>query len=208
MKKHTGFTLLEILIALVIFAILGVLTAMSLHRTIKANKALNRQDKRVAQLQLAMTLMRRDLLQAIDRPIINASGGKSATFVGSGSSLQFTRAGLLNPFGVSRRTDMQRVSYQLSDSKLERLTWTVLDQSPKSQPLVQTLLSGVSSLTWSFVQANNKTANSWPAGSIDGKPVPLPKAVLLKMQVKGEGEIDGVFPVPAIGVVHATSTTS
>lgn len=205
MRQQPGFTLIEIMIALVIFAILGVLAAMSLHQTIQNDQALNVRDKRLTQLQLAITLIRRDVLQAIDRPIINAHNEKSAAMVGGGASLELTRTGLFNPLSVSERTDMQRIGYRLSQGILERLTWTALDQPPKATPEAMSLIDNVESLTWSFVDANNKTVDHWPSGKQNAPS--LPKAVLLKIQVRGEGEIDGVFQVTAVGVIRDTSTT-
>ena len=199
MKKQTGFTLIEILIALLIFAILGVLTAVGLRQTIENNNALKIQNKSLQQLQLAMTLIRRDLIQVINRPVINANNRQESAFIGSSDALSFTRTGLFNPFDVSHRTDMQRVGYLLDGNKLIRLTWQVLDQPPGAKPLRQTLLTGITDLKWSFVDMRNKTVDSWPGGSSDGQST-IPKAVLLRMQVKGEGEIDGVFPITFMGV--------
>lgn len=209
-KRHAGFTLIEIMIALVIFAIIGVLAALSLHQTIENNKALNIQDQRLMQLQLALTLIRRDIIQAINRPVISADGGKTAAFTGSGSSIQLTRAGLINPFDVSKRTDMQRVGYALSKGSLVRQTWVELDRAPNAKPESQTLLNDVTSLEWKFIDRKHQTQSSWPASSNDAQqlPEPLPRAVLLTMHIKNEGEIDGVFPVPAQGGVSATTDTT
>lgn len=200
-KSAAGFTLLEILIALVIFAIIGILTTLSLHRIIGNNKALNKQDQRVMQLQMAITLIRRDLLQALNRPIIDSSGNQSVAFSGSGSELSFTRAGLVNPLGFARRSDMQRISYNLSDTALVRSTWTVLDQPAGAKPQRKKLIDHVNMLSWSFVDSENKKHDSWPPSSEGNQQAisPLPKAVLLTMSIKGEGEVDGVFPVPATG---------
>src|SRR3989338_4904860 len=68
MKKNRGFTLIEIIVALFIFAIVGVLAAMSLNTMIRAHKRLDVADSHLLQLEISMTMMRRDIAQIIDRP--------------------------------------------------------------------------------------------------------------------------------------------
>src|SRR3990167_4596785 len=103
-----GFTLIEILVALMIFAIMGVLAAMSLQSMIRTHSVLKKADASLMQLQITMTLMRRDLIQAIDRSIVNSDGRMEAAFVATGGNqIVFTRTGLQNPFNISVQSNMQ-----------------------------------------------------------------------------------------------------
>lgn len=209
-RSHSrGFTLIEILVALMIFAIMGVLAAMSLHSIIRTREQLKKSDHQLLQLQIAMTLLRRDISQVIDRKIRDSNGDQEAAFLGSGSSeIVFTRTGLINPFNTAQQSNMQRVGYVLQGNNLVRLTWDVLDQPPSAQPESQVILSNVQSLQWQFITDNGSTSPSWPltAGSNMQKEnsSDLPKVVLLVMHLKNEGVVQGVFPVPARGF-NATS---
>ena len=199
-----GFTLIEILIALVIFAIMGVLAAMSLHSIIRTREQLKKSDHQLLQLQITMTLLRRDMSQAINRNIRDANGNEESAFsASSDGDIVFTRAGLTNPFDMNRQSDMQRVGYKLQGDKLVRLTWDVLDQAPHSQPESQTILSNVQSLQWQFIGDNGTTSLNWPPASkinlSDVYQSPLPKVVLLVVKIKNEGILQGVFPIPARG---------
>lgn len=214
MNKQSGFTLIEILIALVIFAIIGVLAAISLHNVIRSKTALNSQEKGITQLQISMTMLRRDLLQAVNRPIVNASNSTELAFVGGGSQISFTRAGIINPENLFQRTDLQRISYTLQDDNLVRQTWDVLDQSPKSLADTQNLMK-TESVLFRFVDQNNKIVNSWPEppppkqpdqpNQTTDLPPPMPSAVLVSVTVKGMGTIEGVFPTPSTGAGNATT---
>lgn len=205
-----GFTLIEILVALVIFAIMGVLAAMSLQSMIRTHSMLKKSDASLTQLQIAMTLMRRDIIQVIDRPIIDSDGSIEAAFVGSGGNqIVFTRTGLQNPLNISAQSNMQRVGYTLEDDKLIRLTWDVLDQPPRAEPEKQILFDRVQSLQWQFLTDKNQLVSSWPPAQGSNLKMQnqssLPKAVFMVMHIKNEGVIQGVFPVPARGISNATS---
>lgn len=197
--KHSGFTLLEILIALIIFAIIGVVAAMSLHDMLNAHKKIDMQENRLSQLAITMVMMRRDIAEIINRPVFDVLGHRQAAVTTNQlqGGLVFTRTGIVNPLQLSQRSTMQRVGYVLQDNKLYRFTWPRLDMPPRGRPMKKQLLAGVSTLQWQFVSLAGKTANVWPIGAIST----LPKAILMVMRVKGFGVIQGVFPVPAQGHV-------
>lgn len=206
-----AFTLIEILIALIIFSIVGILAAMSLHSMIRTHSMLQKKDTVITQLQLAMTMMRRDIAQTIDRPIIDSDGSQEAAFVGTGDNqIVFTRTGLQNPMSVSARSNMQRIGYELEGDQLVRSTWNVLDQPPRSVAEKQVLLHHVQSLQWQFLTDQNQTVSQWPPAAGSNLQMQnqssLPKAVLMVMQIKNEGILQGVFPIPAKGVMHETTT--
>ena len=210
-KNHYGFTLIEILIALVIFAIVGVMAAMSLHTMIRANNALKLADRRLTQLQITMTLLRRDLTQMINRPVMDTDGSQVPAMLASGTTdISFTRTGFSDPFLVNQRSDMRRMSYILQGNKLVRLTWTALDRPPKAQPETQVLLTGVQNIEWQLIADDGHTTRIWPPafGSVmqqESDNSPLPRAVLMVMHIAGLGVVQGVFPVPARGVYANTT---
>ncbi len=205
-----GFTLIEILIALVIFAIMGVLAAMSLQSMIRTHSMLKKSDASLTQLQIAITLMRRDIIQVIDRPIIDSDGTSEAAFVGTGGNqIVFTRTGLQNPLNISMQSNMQRVGYVLEGDKLIRLTWDVLDQPPRAEPEKQVLLNHVQSLQWQFLTDKNQLVSTWPPAQGSNLKMQnqssLPKVVEMVMHIENQGVVQGIFPIPARGVAHAAS---
>lgn len=207
MKRTRGFTLIEILVALMIFAIMGVLAAMSLHSIIRTHMQLKKTDHQLLQLQVTMTLLRRDIAEVINRSARDASGNSESAFSSQNNEILLTRTGLLNPFHANRQSDMQRVGYVLRDGDLVRLTWDVLDQPPHAVPESQIMLSGVQSLQWQFIAADGATSSVWPP-AVNSKNLkiqtenlsPLPKVVLVVMHIKNMGILQGVFPIPARGV--------
>jgi len=204
MQKNKGFTLIEILIALMIFAIMGVLAARSLQSIIRVHNALKKDNRQTMELMMTMTLLRRDISEAINRPVLSNSGVSTPALSASGSQLIFTRTGLLNPFNESRQSNMQRIGYVLKGDQLTRLSWDVLDAAKNTQPESQVLLSGVESIKWQYIASNGEKSSVWPLPQdlpkIQQKPVdPLPVVVLMVMQLKGQGVLQGVFPIPGRG---------
>ncbi len=212
MKKQTGFTLIEILIALMIFAIVGVMAAISLHRMIRTTTALKAADNQLMQLQVAMTLLRRDTAQMINRPVINNDGSQDPAMAASGDNkISFTRTGMSNPFSVNVRSNMQRVAYNLERGQFVRLTWTVLDLPPGQKGEKQVLLDNVQSLSWQFIAGDGHTTTIWPPAfnsvmQKQSNDSPLPKAILMVMQMQDGSIIQGVFPVVARGI-NATAAS-
>lgn len=213
MKKRNGFTLIEILIALIIFAIVGVMAAMSLHTMIRANNALKLADRKLRQLQMTMTLLRRDFSQIINRPVIDIDGSQVPAVLAPGTTtITFTRTGFSDPFLVNQRSDMRRITYALQGDQFVRLTWTALDRPPRAQPETQVLLTGVTHLEWQMIADDGYTTRIWPpaAGSVMSKESdnsPLPRRILMVMQVQGLGLVQGIFPVPATGIPTNVNTT-
>src|SRR3990167_1782815 len=211
MSKNNGFTLIEILVALLIFAIMGVLAAKSLQAMIRSHRALEATNTELIQLNLTMALLRRDISQIIDRSVMDGAGGKDPAFSDSSNGIIFTRTGLINPMGIAERSDMQRIDYAFRENALVRLTWSVLDQPPKAEPETQVLLKNIASIEWQFLGKNNQTSPSWPPAmqkNSAGKsvaPQDLPRAVLMVLHMENGAVIPGVFPVPARGVLNASN---
>lgn len=210
-RKLSGFTLVEILVALMIFAIVGVLAAMSLRAMIRTHHALQKTDTQLLQLQITMYRLRQDIAQIINRPIIDSNDNIEAALVGiNENKIIFTRTGVQNPLHISAKSNMQRVSYVLEKNKLLRLTWPVLDQAPDTKPESQVLLNHVQSVQWQFLTDHHQWVSFWPPANESNlqkeNTSPLPKAIAMVMHIKNQGVVQGVFPIPARGFVNETAT--
>jgi general secretion pathway protein J len=213
MQKNKGFTLIEILIALMIFAIMGVLAARSLQSIIRVHGALKKDNHQTMQLMMTMTLIRRDIAEAINRPVLSDAGVSTPAFTASESQIVFTRTGLLNPFNDSRQSNMQRIGYVLKGDQLTRLSWDVLDAAKNTQPESQVLLRGVESIKWQCIASDGEKTSTWPLPEdlpkIQQKPVdPLPAVVLMVITLKGQGVLQGIFPIPGRGYDASTQSTA
>ena len=69
MNRRHGFTLIEVMVALAVFAILSAMTSQALYHAFDTRARVNEQANQLNAIQLAMTLIRRDTQQIIERSI-------------------------------------------------------------------------------------------------------------------------------------------
>lgn len=210
-KQH-GFTLIEILIALMIFAIIGVMVAIGLRNVINQNQRVEAADNRLQLLEVAETIVRQDINNIIDRPIRNRDNHWLPSVMLKDNIIEFTRGGLSNPLNPIQQSDLERLSYSLKDGKLIRRIWPVLDRVLALQPQQMTLLTGVSQLKIVAYDADSQAQISWPIKTGTSKfasslPFYLPKAIKVSFVLVGQGKIDIIINIPSRGyLTHAIRT--
>ena len=165
MKQVRGFTLVELMVALTITAIIMVIAYGGL-RTITNNEDHSRAaDKRLRQVQLAMRIMEQDFTQLEPRPVRDGLGGVQPPLLAGPQNVPpivFTRGGWSNPLGLTRSTE-QRVAYSLEDGKLMRSWWPELDGQAQVVPAKEPLLEGVDSVKIQYMDPSSKTFQDvWP----------------------------------------------
>ncbi|MDA1074456.1 MAG: prepilin-type N-terminal cleavage/methylation domain-containing protein, partial [Proteobacteria bacterium] len=74
MKRARGFTLLEMLVVLGVFAVVGVISAQLVQSTLSNHETMNERGARLAEIQRAMMVMSRDILQLSDRGVRDILG--------------------------------------------------------------------------------------------------------------------------------------
>jgi len=192
-RPARGFTLLELLVALSIFALIGALAYSGLSGVLETRKQAQHKAEQLAALQLAFFFIERDLEQASTRGVRDILGdAQPALRVNQDKTLELTRGGWRNP-GAVARSHLQRVAYQLKEGALLRLTWPVLDQAQNSAPREAVLLSGVKTFEARFYDQALAVQSGWPASA--GNARPLPRAVEISIEPEGFGRVTRLFRV-------------
>lgn len=210
-RYQSGFTLIEILVAVAIFGLIGVVSGQLLMRVVQAQQVSEARADRLAQVQRALATFERDVLQAVERPIRDQFGDpQPAMRLTPGGSFEFTRDGWSNPLGLAR-SDLQRVAWELNaEGYLERQFWVVLDRAQDSTPRSQRILEEVEELTVQLLDAEGGTWDAWPvddraagltrlpgevtADASNGGPELV--AVRLALAVPPFGRIERLLPLP------------
>jgi len=189
-----GFTLLELLVALAIFAVMAAAIYSSLAMLIRTSDRLDQAGKSLKELQQAMQTMGRDLGQVSNRPVRGPYDSELPPLLwpGTEEQLEMTSGGRRNPLGQAR-CSLQRVAFRLRGGKLERLSWPVLDQAQDSAPFIQPLLDGVRSFEVSFLAGRDRTFPEWPPAIPPPEITALPRAVRVVMEVDGWGRLERIF---------------
>jgi len=199
MRRNTGFTLLELLVSLSIFALIGVMAYGGLQSVMIQLDRTGEASQQLADLQKAYRIMQRDLEQMVDRKIRNEYGDTIDGLVGGRgfTGVEFSRAGHPNPAGFLR-SDLQRVAYVPDQDTLLRQSWRVLDRAQDSRPDEQVLVEGISRFTMRFLGNANEWMETWPP-PVQGSSATasaLPQAVEVELELDNFGIIYWIFRLP------------
>lgn len=191
-----GFTLLEVLLALVIFSMLSLSAYAVLQNVILSNDVTEHKIQRLTELQKAMQIMAGDFYQVIDRSW-REEGMSTQTVIETNAAqlhsdedaLAVVRAGWLNPGGRLRRSELQRVGYRLTYGHLERLSWLYPDVVTGTQPQATRLLSGVEHFKLRFYK-DGLWRSDWQTST------ELPQALEVTLTLSDYGQIQRHFLLP------------
>ncbi len=119
------------------------MSSQMVSRVLDVHKVAIARGERLGELQRAMQVMQRDVLELTPRSVRDEMGDAlPAMRIGRTSALELTRSGWRNPLG-QRRSELQRVAYVVRDDILYRYYWNVLDRAEDTQPVTQELLHDV-----------------------------------------------------------------
>src|SRR6185295_10361470 len=112
-----GFTLLELIVVLGIFAVLSVMAYGGLNSVLGVRAKVQQAMDRTAAMQKAYLRLRDDLQEVCDRDVRDGLGERTPSFqTNADGGVEFTRAGWRNPL-LHPRPTMERIAYRIDDKK-------------------------------------------------------------------------------------------
>ena len=188
--KNKGFTLIELVVAMAIFAVLTLSGWQVFNNLIKVRERTTIKAEQIAAIQEAYEQFSRDFAQTIPRPAAIGNTVEPA-FLLQNNVVHFTKTGVIDPLqqGVS---PLERVYYSVEQEQLIRHAAGQIDQSGNIVPTKTVLLDHVTD--WTVSALDTSTNIAWPVnnntpetqtGQTAAGDVTLPKAVQITLTVNG-----------------------
>lgn len=211
-RRHPsrGFTLIEVLVALVVFAAMAAITWSALGQIARARSALAAEQDRFAAVVRSMSDLERDLRQAISRPVRGNYGELLPAVLGNGDRIELSRLGFANP-RAEARSNIERVLYAIGNKTLRRGRHAVLDRAAGSAPEWRDLLDRVDGLRLRYLTGEGAWVEQWPPR--DAPAEELPRAIEFRLALDDFGELRRVISLPStlpqggVGANGAVETT-
>lgn len=199
-RRSSGFTLVEVMVALAIFGMLAAFAYGTLGQTLANAEILTDRMARLQSVQRTVRYLTEDFMQLAPRPVREDLGENLGpalhTNVQSDFAVELTHGGWSNPATLPRGT-LQRVAYRLEEGELVRYHWPVLDRTLSNEPAGRVLLDEVDSILFRFMQDNGDWTEKWPP---ENRPGLLgsrqrPRAVEITLVLADETEIRRLLEV-------------
>jgi len=190
-RRQRGLTLIELMVALAIFAILGVLSYRALAEVATSRGRLEDNFNRWRAISRAVQRLDADLIQIAAPARRDAAAGGPPQAASTTAPLILGRAANgggpeLQLLRLDDNRGVRRVGYRLVDGRLDWLRWS--GREAFGEPQVEPLLGDVRGIRWRFLLNNNRL-DAWPPG--DTRAV-LPDAIILELDLPDVGVLTRV----------------
>ncbi|MEX0300753.1 MAG: type II secretion system minor pseudopilin GspJ [Kordiimonas sp.] len=197
-QNDSGFSLVETLVATVIFAIVSAAGVMILSGYQDGRLGLAAADERMVELDTARSLIRADLQMAVIRPVRDELGGgakgfEGGTFQTEGPLLQFVRNGDMGALMYGNRSALKRIRYRVENNALIREVYAQTDITPETSSRDIVLLSDVDKLDVRF-ETDGLWVDEW-GSAVNGDS--LPRLVEFRVEFTNGRDLTLMFQVGA-----------
>ncbi|MCA8901115.1 MAG: type II secretion system minor pseudopilin GspJ [Hyphomonas sp.] len=165
--KEQGFSLVEVLIALAISAVIAVGSTMVLRQTVAASDTVRRVSTDSQSLLTAHRRLFDDFGAATLYQSQPVSGYGPAEGFSSGERydqfrVAFVRDGWSNPAQLEARSDLMRIEYALEDGALVRRVWVRPDPVERTPVASNVVIEGVEQVEAGYL-FDGVWSEAWPA---------------------------------------------
>lgn len=189
-----GFTLVELLTALMILCLLSLMAYRGLGALMDARQHVSEETAKWRRTAAFFERFEQDIRLAAPRPVRGHAGAQPGTapaWLGRadgtpGPSLEFSR------FAADETADTaRRVTYRMgANQEIELLLWPGLDLAPGTQYLRYAVLTGVTRVELQYLGPDQTWVPNWPVPGVDAA---IPRAVQLRIVLQTGEDIARVY---------------
>ena len=190
--------MVELLVALAIFALMSGFAYRGLTGMLEAREALQKESRKWRDVALTVGRLERDLGAVLPRRAMGASGtpyaalSSSLDLVSAPAGLALTRSG--NALLEGPLSAPQRVGWRLREGRVERLSWTGVDAAPRDEPVAIAVLGDVTALSFRFLDP--KSGEWRPTWGLAGSADAMPAAVEMTLELASGERIVRLVALP------------
>ena len=206
-SKTKGFTLIEVLVSIAIFATLSVAAYQVVNQVQRSNEISTERSARLNALQRSLVILDNDFRQMAQRQFRTNGEEASSKLIlmqeylldSDTIGVMFTRLGWHNPQQQFPRGEVTKVGYRIKEETLERVWWRYPDTPTGQEGVVTPLLEGIEAFNLEFYNGSS-WLKEWQTDRA------LPKAVKLKLTLKDYGEIERIYLTPS-GTINTSDSS-
>jgi len=189
--KRSGFTLVELMVAILIFSIISIISYRTLASLVTNKQIVTGTQDKWSGIVNAVSLLSSSWNRTIPLTVRDENGNLIPAVIGkdkldraSDSQLEFTLSGFISDpvFGSIRP---RRLGFRFDNGKLFLVTWPVLNRVRTTQPQLDILMDDVASFQQSFIYPDKTWHDEWPPAGIPIDQLPLGLRVTIVTK-KGE----------------------
>lgn len=198
-----GFTLLEVMVAVALLAMLGLAAAITLNSSVRSEQIVGGSIEQLQRLQRAQQWLRRDLEQLVARRGRTEQGDFRDQLLETGGLgdavlLDFYKSGRRILPGAAPASHLERVRYRLEGGRLLRDSSTQLDSPDAERWYSAELLDELSEVRLRYFY-QQQWQTQWPplqSGGSQTAPVGLPQALEVVLQTERYGAVGQILLLP------------
>lgn len=196
-SKNTGFTLIEIMISVIIYAIISVISYRIITTLVNTKQIAGSAQEKWGNLSTISSNLGSSWNRAIPLVVRDGGGtilpavlGKNKLSGSFDSQLEITLSGLIGD-DVFGTTPPKRVGYRFYQGSLYLVTWPTLNRVPSTTPEVDLLIDNVQSFNVNFLYTDRQWRDTWPPDN--GDVTALPQAIKVNFQLNSGESVERVW---------------
>ncbi len=187
-KQTKGFTLIELMVAIIIFAIISVMSYRAIASLVTTKQVLTKAEDKWGGIARAINQISTNWDKAIPLAYRDENGVLMPAVVGKNklsgnfdAQLELTISGMIGDEEYGTMSP-RRIGFRFLNGTLYMVTWPFLNRAPFSQAQVEALLKNVDTFTVNFLYPDKQWRDSWPSDINSFTTLPPGLEIYIKMK--------------------------